>query len=218
MAAIHPNLDAWYRAENTPNDASGAGVNASWVGTAAYAAGKFGRALSFNGSSFVNTSSTTIGNGLFAASDRRWTVALWSLHSVATTQTVMARSGATPGNRTFQWYYGSLLGQFVWTFILRGGTTSQFAGITTGAAWIHGAVTWDGTTCRLYANGVLVGNIPVGAAAEETGENITLGARTASSPAAYSQGRLDEVMVFNAALDVNDIKRVMMGMMPLRRY
>jgi hypothetical protein len=71
--------------------------------------------------------------------------------------------------------------------------------------WTHLAATYDGTTQRLYVNGVEVasqpqtGQVPVSSAALRIGGNSVWGE--------YFQGKIDEVRLYNRALTVSEIQR-----------
>ncbi|WP_172824433.1 BspA family leucine-rich repeat surface protein [Polaribacter sp. KT25b] len=63
--------------------------------------------------------------------------------------------------------------------------------------WVHVAVSWDGTTMRLYENGVEVDSrTNVG---NYTREAINLGAMVVGNPISMLDGNLDEVRIWNTA-------------------
>lgn len=86
-------------------------------------------------------------------------------------------------------------------------------------AWHHAALVYDGQTLKLVVDGVqqkqtasLTGDLPPGA------PKLTLGMNR-SAPAAQSKeqaldGLIDEVMVFNRALDQQELKRVLNRVKP----
>lgn len=76
--------------------------------------------------------------------------------------------------------------------------------------WYHLAMTWDGTSTRLYVNGALVAtNTP--AATTRTGNWSNWGA-----PANFD-GAVQDVVTYNAALTVDEIMQLYRARMPLRR-
>lgn len=76
--------------------------------------------------------------------------------------------------------------------------------------WYHVAMTWDGTSTRLYVNGALVAtNTP--AATTRTGNWSNWGA-----PGNFD-GAVQDVVTYNAALTVDEIMQLYRARMPLRR-
>ena len=76
--------------------------------------------------------------------------------------------------------------------------------------WYHVAMTWDGTSTRLYVNGVLV-NTNTPAATTRTGNWSNWGA-----PSNF-QGSMQDVVTYNAALSVDEIKQLYRSRIPQRR-
>jgi hypothetical protein len=74
-------------------------------------------------------------------------------------------------------------------------------------AWTHLAGTYDGTTLRLYVNGVQVGSRPVtGALLTSTGA-LRIGGNSVWGE--FFQGRIDEVRVHNRALSATEVQTIM---------
>jgi hypothetical protein len=84
--------------------------------------------------------------------------------------------------------------------------------------WHHYALTANGTGGGyvFYRDGVQIGTGTItGTQAGNSATNVLI-ARGFTSLGANDA--IDELMLFDRALDVNDIKRIMLGQMPLRRY
>jgi hypothetical protein len=210
MGRTHPNLDAHYRAERNPNDTSGNAVNGTWGGTEQYAKGRIGEGFDFNGSSWVDTGSESIGDGLFAAADRRWSVALWSRINGANEGTYLGRASANSTQRSFQILrLGTVSNP---AFYLRGEIT-RFALDHNDGVWRHYSVTWDGQTARFYLNGVYFSNLNVGTASEITGQRVIIGART-NGTGFFLSGQIDDVQIWNRALQPHHIRAIYNGVDP----
>ena len=92
------------------------------------------------------------------------------------------------------------------------------AGVTVGAAvptvfspsalpvgaWSHLAMTYDGSRCRLFVNGVQVASLPQTGAIAPSGSPLWIGGN--SPYGEYFSGRIDEVRVYRAALSQAEIQ------------
>jgi len=164
-------------------------------------------ALNFDGTNDIVQSSNTINTTL--ALSNKITVEAW----------------VNPTNAT---YLGCIVGnyqtngsgmQFLlrrdysnYTFWIDNGAgfnnVTSAATVTTGA-WVHLAGTWDGSTVKLYVNGILSGTASV------TGSNIVsstnqlwIGGNSAGTPEMFA-GSVDEVRVWNRALCQSEIQNNM---------
>ena len=99
-----------------------------------------------------------------------------------------------------------------WTFRMYNGIGAQIGfdltgGTSTLGSWSHVVATWDGTTARLYVNGVFadVTNAGTGAAvyAPSTTATLTIGALGDDSSPFY--GNVDEVAFYGSALSAEKI-------------
>lgn len=135
-----------------------------------------GQVVAVAGSSGVNTGRLSFARTrLFADATSRFTVL--TLARLQTTNsssqgTFFARAGSTVANRTLQVYRDqTALGVYA-----RGALSS--ATIANATDFLPAAISWDGTTMRVFAGRTLNSVVSVGSAAEETSEPYTLGART----------------------------------------
>jgi hypothetical protein len=94
----------------------------------------------------------------------------------------------TNGKVNFQWCYS-------------GGTTTLYSDtIIEGGNWYHYAATYDGSTARLYINGVEEDSAAVTTAmASSAGYDLSLGSQT-------FEGLIDEVKIYNTALSASAIR------------
>jgi hypothetical protein len=164
---------------------------------------RYGPALHFADAGFVNTNYTRIGSvGLFAAATEQWTVALrFRTSDQATDGSLIARGSGTTANRTFMAQMNRI-GNAASTprFDVRGSTTNTSWSLDDDeyhTIW----VTWNGTVMKAYydaAQGETT--LAVGAAVEETTQNIMLGARTQSGPSTFLTGDIDFCAILDCAL------------------
>jgi len=102
-------------------------------------------------------------------------------------------------------------------FVLSASTEVEFVAGTTSAEWgrvtsaalttdsdHYAAVTFDGTTLRLYVDGVFVVDDTPSGTIGDTANKVSLGYDEAGS-ASYWNGHLDEVAVYDRALDPDEI-------------
>ena len=70
--------------------------------------------------------------------------------------------------------------------------------------WTHLASTYDGTTLRLYVNGIEAGRVPVSGSMIQSPAPLRLGGNAVWGE--YFAGRLDEVRLYNRALSATEIQ------------
>ena len=74
-------------------------------------------------------------------------------------------------------------------------------------SWMHAAATYDGTTMKLYINGVLESSMEVpGGAVEINTLPLTIGAQDGTTASRWFMGWLDEARVYNRALSLAEIQ------------
>ena len=75
--------------------------------------------------------------------------------------------------------------------------------------WHHVAGTYDGSHMRVYLDGVEVGNLPITGTVEAGNDEIYLSYPSGASPGAETlDGLLDEVKIYNRALDATEIQAI----------
>ena len=76
---------------------------------------------------------------------------------------------------------------------------------------MHVAATFDGTTMRLYINGVQEGGdltVPAGTTIATNNLPLMIGGQDGTAPGRYYQGWMDEARVYNRALSATEILRL----------
>ena len=87
-------------------------------------------------------------------------------------------------------------------------TVSSGEGVVQAGAWHHAVATFDGSVGRLYLDGARIGETSVGDALRLDGD-LYIGFRAAvgDAPAVSFAGSIDEVAVYDHALDASTIRR-----------
>ena len=183
----------------TTSDRSGNNNTGTLVNATRTTAGKYGSALSFNGSAQVNvpdSASLDLTTG--------FTLEAWVSPS------------ATPSG------WRALLAKDVDRYYLMAGTNSNAPGVggtfgTTNTnvfgtavlatnVWTHVAATYDGATIRFYINGVQVSSQAQTGAVSTSNSGLTIGADFYGE---NFNGKIDEVRIYNRALTLAEIQNDM---------
>ena len=186
----------------TAADSSGLANNGKLVGAPAPAAGIVNGALQFNGSGnrvvVPDQPSLDISNQI--------TISAWINPQKAATQ-YLVKKGRTDSVNGFELSLGSNGKVFVRfnqkTMGNKLRLDSKTSYPTNGNTWMFVAATYDGSTIKLYINGVLestlqatfkigVNSLPLAIGAQDDGKSGT-------------KGRIDDVRVYNRALSANEI-------------
>jgi hypothetical protein len=188
-------------------DASGQG-NAGTISSATWsAAGKFGTSLSFNGTSswvtVADAASLDLTTGL--------TLEAWINPAVGTAwRTVVLKENATGlAYALYSANNASRPAGFVHTNADWGlnGTSAVALSV-----WTHLALTFDGTTLRMFVNGVQASSTSVAGATVMTNGPLRIGGNAVWGE--YFKGLIDEVRIYNRALTAAEIQTDMATPIP----
>src|SRR5580698_7766069 len=194
------------------NDGTLVGIDPS---TAWVAGGPEGRALSVQGTGYVNVPDSA---SIDSITDEL-TVAAWMfLQGPIASGSYATAISRQIGNGFGQHYHLSVnSGQQAILFI----TTPMSGQVVFGGpmtipqqTWVHLAGTYDGSHARLYVNGAEVGNLPAsGPFAVETNPVVLSGNGNGTSytVSEFVPGLLDEVMLYRRALAPDEIARLAGG-------
>jgi hypothetical protein len=205
----------------TVNDLTGNGNGGAVSGATWITAGRYGQALSFNGTSdwikIPDSPSLDLTTGM--------TVEAWvNPASSAGWQTVLYKERPAPTDAGMAWalyssdqdsppaIYGTLAGATgngLWTHAT-GTTMLPLNG------WSHLAATYDGSALRLYVNGTLVKTFALPGRLWVTEGPLRIGGNSPSIPygGQFFKGAIDEVRVYNRALSQADIQADMTSRLP----
>ncbi len=199
--AAPSGLVAWWRAEsNVVNQLSG--NQGELKNGAIFAEGKVGQAFSLTNGAYVEipNSSDVDFSGTQAITLETWVyrTGTGGMHILS------KRIGA--GDMSYQLAFDSH-----WGIHFATGPTwnNKFAYSSTTLpmnTWYHLAATADGSTLKLYTNGVLAGSVS-GTLGPQNSEPLRIGT-VDSYPAYPFVGLIDEVSIFNRALSADEIKAI----------
>ncbi len=200
---LPPGLVAAYGFEEltgtAATDSSGSGSTGTISGAARTAAGKFGRALSFDGANDLVTVADAPGLDL----------------STGMTLEAWVRPTANTGWRTV--VTKEQVGNIVYGLFSNSDTARPSGIVSVGpsqdivrgpsalvlSSWTHLATTYDGSVLRLYVNGLLVASRNVSGAMPNSSQPLQIGGNNVW--AEWFVGTIDEVRVYNRALTAAEI-------------
>jgi concanavalin A-like lectin/glucanase superfamily protein/fibronectin type III domain protein len=199
-AAVETGLIAAYGFEEATGativDSSGSGYTGTLAGPARTRNGRFGQALSFDG---INDM-VTVGPELHAS---RVTVEAWVYPTALSGWRSVVMKEAANG-LVFGLYAHDNLPHPAMTVGVKG--VDYSAGGTAALAlntWSHLAATYDGTTVRLYVNGVEAGTAAGAGALPASANPLRIGGNSVWGE--YFKGRIDEVRIYDRALSAAEI-------------
>jgi VCBS repeat-containing protein len=193
-------------------DQSGNGHTAK-LSSATWTSGHSGGALSFNGSNAFADA------GPFNATGTAITISAWfKAKTLPDTdpRIISKASGVYEDDHFFMISTTNVPSPRLRFRLKTGGSTKTLVGSTgtvpTGE-WVHTAATYDGTSMRLYQNGVLVGSM---SASGQLDVNSSAPVCIGSNPNAYGvfDGSIDEVRIYSHALSESDIQNLYKGEQP----
>jgi hypothetical protein len=205
----HPGLVGWWRFDEgtgtTAGDSSGNGNNGTIYG-ATYTAGKYGQALSFDGtSSYVavpDSSSLQITGAI--------TLMAWVKTNDLNKQAVITKSGG------YLLYVGTGGDGAVYGYLY--GTTSGWLGGSTDVAdglWHLIALTYDpnagANNFKLYVDGALNAQYTVTGSISPSTNRIGIGDRPDVGYRDFFSGTIDEARVYNRVLSASEIQADFQG-------
>ena len=184
-------------AGTTAGDVSPFKNNGTINGPTGTASGKFGRALSFDGTNdrvdVPDAASLDLSNGMTLeawvnpTTNSGWRTAMLKERGKDLLYALYASNGAKPTAEVYS------------------GTENASPGTAALPlnAWTHLATTYDGTTLRLFVNGVQVSSKAVTGSMPNTAEALRIGGNAVWGE--YFAGLIDEVRVYSRALSANEI-------------
>ena len=194
----------------TTADASGNGLTGTLNGAAWTTLGKFGNALSFNGSSnYVDLGNPT---PLKLTGSMTWSAWIYATANPADDGQIIAKSGGTNGTLGSQFKTSPDTGPHTFGVAVSGDGITNAQRYSTSVrslnTWYFVTGVYDATNRKLdvYVNGqlddgVLRGTVP--ASQFDPATNVNIGRRSGGF---YFAGRIDEVRIYNRALSAPEIQ------------
>ncbi|MGH8488502.1 MAG: LamG-like jellyroll fold domain-containing protein [Gammaproteobacteria bacterium] len=185
----------------TVADASGKDNHGTISGASRITSGQFGGALSFDGINdwvtINDAASLDLTNGM--------TLEAWVYPTVNMTQWATVILKEQPGGGLYELYANGDRSQPL-TSVTVGG---QYQVLSAGPwllsnLWTHLAATFDGTTQRLYVDGVQVAQRPQTGPIQVSNSPLRLGGNSVWGE--FFKGRIDEVRIYNRALSAMEIQ------------
>ena len=205
-AAPPANLVSWYRGENNANDSKGTN-NGTLQNGVSFTAGKVGQAFNFtNENQRVEIPDNDSLDLTTAVTLEAW-VAPSQIGNPNNGTTIMHKGDISSfGNQPYSLHYNR-----EGTAVFRVGNSSTFS-VSTGSTTVlplntftHIVGTYDGTTSKIYINGVLEGS-----SAENIGAMVTnnLPLRIGNNGAAGFVGKIDEPTIYSRALSSSEVQAI----------
>jgi hypothetical protein len=203
--AVAPGLVAAYSfdegAGTIANDVSGSGNRGTVSGASWVTSGRYGGALSFDGTN----DSVLVPNAASLQLTTGMTLSAWvNPSSVAGRwRTVVFKE--RPGGMTYALYANNRANRPTGQ-IFSGGAERDAVGTAAVAAnaWTHLATTYDGSTLRLYANGVQAATLAYSGAIVSSTGSLRIGGNAIWGE--WFAGRIDDVRIYNRALSQTEVQ------------
>lgn len=142
------------------------------------------------------------------ASMSSWTVMAWAnLSSITGSNQIIVAKSSGSGTGGFTLYF-STTGAPAITAYSAGSSVTVSGSVVSVSTWYHLTATFDGTTVRLYVNGVSVGT-PTTLTYADNVLDVLVGARNPTTPEQFYGGLIDDVRIYNTALSASEISQVM---------
>ena len=186
---------------STVADASGKGNLGSINGATRTTTGKFGRGVSFDGvNDFV-----TIADSASLDLARGMTIEAWvNPTSTSGSRTAVFKENRAAGHQSYSLYATASSSKPAAEVATGGSYTTLNSSQTIPAnTWTHVAASFDGTTLRIYRNGVQVGSRALSGSLVSTGDPLKIGGNAVWSE--WFKGQIDEVRVWNVARTASQV-------------
>lgn len=172
------------------NGYSGDGVK---TGSPLFVNGKLGKAISFTSANQYITFSPKVPKSSTSIS-----IAFW----VKSTDPVEKYFFYYATNAN-SWAFAGDLGNFLFRIVTP--SDVQVSGVGVGSEWNHVVGTYDGTSIKIYVNGVLKGSAQQAEPIDGFNSDIVLGNYIAQSD---WLGTIDELLIYNQALSAQEVQQL----------
>jgi hypothetical protein len=204
------SLVGWWRMEGNYNDDSGQGNNGACAANCPTytAAGKYGGAYSFDKT--VHQNITVAQSASLDKIRQNMTISAWIKPNAGYGTEfddhidVVSRWGSAGANNA-AYLLGVNSGGYVKFFTHNGVSSSRLSSLNTIPTdeWTHIVGTRDGTSMKVYINGVLDNTLAGGVTPQASQYNLLIGSEPASM--AFFDGLIDDVVIFNRVLSAGEV-------------
>jgi hypothetical protein len=203
-------ISYWKLNESSGNAVDSHGAYSGLNTSVTYSGGKINNAADFNGSSsYIKVASSSVISYTDKITLSAWVKPASVIHGY-TDRGILSKNDG--GSETFLITHlgdpSGLIDSFG-GFVLIGGSEKWIAGTTAPVAgnWYHVVMTYDGSSQKIFVNGVLENIIAVSGNINTNTSEVVLGARglVGSTPSRVFNGQIDEVAYWNRALSEDEI-------------
>ena len=207
-AAPPANMAAWYPGDNNGRDIAGGNNGALQNGTT-FATGKVGQAFSFDGmDDQITVPHNANQNGGTQITIDAWINPTSIIHGQPIAQ---KRSSGNIGGYTFETTHSPFAPDngLQWAIMIAGAyhILQTPANVLTIGTFQHVAATYDGTTMRIYVDGVEKANMAASGSIDPTTDPVLIGRNAANNTIVWN-GLIDELEIFNRALSQAEIAAI----------
>jgi hypothetical protein len=194
------NLVSWWEGESNAFDSAGANQGTLSAGTG-FAAGEVGQAFSFNATNSVQVPDAP---SLNFTGNTPMSVELWVYRTgTQATMHIVGKRNSGCGSIEYQMASGDGNGGI--SFGGNSSSTAAFTGTSLPTnVWMHLAGTFDGSTFRIYTNGVLAA-VSAGTLGPANTAPFTIGT---SGDCPGFTGLIDEVSIYSRALSADEVQDI----------
>ncbi len=202
---------SWWRAEDNALDTIN-GNHGTLQNGVGFANGFVGRAFSFDGVD----DQITISHASNQNTGNQITIDAWiRLDSSGHGRTILQkRSAANIGGYVFETVHSPFGPDNALQFVIMIGgvyrTATSTANVITNGVWHHVAATYDGSSIRIFVDGVPVADQPQTGTIDAVTDPMVIG-RNVSNPAFAFHGLIDELELFNRALSPQEIASIVIA-------
>ena len=168
-----------------------------------YAAGKFGNAAGFNGSSSVISLGTSSPLNTFGGAQ---TISVWVKPSSASQEAII---GYRDDNSPYWWNLVEKMSNNTIRFLLGSTGNGQFVfnsvGTITLNQWNHIAITVDSTSAKIYINNGTAETLAGTPTSFSNSEPTSIGG-DGTTDTDYFTGQIDQVRIYDSALDATQVE------------
>jgi hypothetical protein len=179
------------------NGRTGTISNATWTG-----AGKYGGALYFNGTtSYVNL-------GAFDVPGSALTISAWFKADSYPGDPRIVSKATSIAEADHYFMLSVASGKYLRSRLKTSGTTKTLVASSTSlqtGVWIHGAVTYDGSTMRIYKDGLQIASLAVSGSINTSGSVPVWIGRNPDGTNTF-HGIIDDVRIYSRALTASEIQ------------